>query len=74
MEYQQKAIGIQEEILDPHHTDLGKSYNNMAMICKGMEAFSKAIIYQDKSINIFRASLPQDHPTQQVLLHNLLEI
>ncbi|MDD2886482.1 MAG: FRG domain-containing protein [Aliarcobacter sp.] len=73
LEYQIKAVEINEKVLDKNHPSLATSYNNLSLIYKdlgGDENLGKALEYIDKAIEIFNVAFPAGHRNLEIIEKN----
>ena len=62
MEYYQRALQIQLEVAS-NHSNTAVIYNNIAKIYQdGLQNSNEAVLNYNKAVEIFRISLPKDHP------------
>ena len=75
LEYQEKALEIQKEILGEKNTATASLYNNVGYSYWKLGEAEKAIDYIERALDIYTAVLGNEHPmTQETLeLLNLLE-
>jgi len=62
LEYNMKAIEIEEKVLEPNHPDLATSYSNIAATYSDLGDYEKALEYNLKVIEIYKKGLPANHP------------
>jgi len=62
IEFYEKSLEIEQNILPPNHPDLGGSYNNIGNVYVGMGEYSKALSFYEKAQEIARQILPADDP------------
>jgi tetratricopeptide (TPR) repeat protein len=74
MEFQLKALEIQEKVLDKNHPSLANSYNNLALIYLAMKDYESASKYCEKAVAIMEKAFPDGHPDLDVIKRNLEEI
>jgi tetratricopeptide (TPR) repeat protein len=71
LEFQLKALGIREEVLNKNHPDLAQSYNNLAMIYLDMKKYRKALTFGEKAVTILQHLFPNGHPKLDKFKKNL---
>ena len=71
LEFQEKALNIQEEILSDKHPSLATSYNNISMIYQAMGELKKALEFQEKALNLREEILGDKHPNLATSYNNI---
>ena len=62
LQFQLKALVIQEKILDKNHPDIATSYDNLAGVHQALGKFEDALQFQLESVAICEDYLNIDHP------------
>ncbi|CAF4393141.1 unnamed protein product [Rotaria sp. Silwood2] len=74
MEYYERALKIQLEC-QPNHSTTGVIYKNIGLIYeRGFQNYNEALINYKKAIEIFRISLPADHPDLAKTLSSMADL
>ncbi len=74
LEYQLKAMAIDEKNFSADHPDLAISYNNVAAIYQAIGKLDRALEYQLKALEIDEKILPADHPDLAISYNNISQI
>ncbi|MGE5342081.1 MAG: toll/interleukin-1 receptor domain-containing protein [Candidatus Omnitrophota bacterium] len=74
LEFQLKAIEIQKAVLDPQHSLLATSYNNLSQIYRTMGQWDRALEFQLKDIDISEKVLGPHHPDLATSYNNVSAI
>jgi tetratricopeptide (TPR) repeat protein len=61
LEFYEKALEIQQQILPPSHPDLAYSYNNIGNVYYSLSDYSKALSSYEKALEIMQQSPPLNH-------------
>ena len=70
LDYQQKALVIQEEVLDAKHPDLAIVYNNIGFTYLSMGRYDRALEYYQKALAIQEEVLEAKHPDLAIFYDN----
>ena len=62
LEYNEKALEINERVLGRDHPDTAKSYYNMAGVYSAQGDNEKALKFNEKALEVFRIRLGENHP------------
>jgi NAD-dependent SIR2 family protein deacetylase len=74
IEYHEKALEIELEILGENHPDTATSYNNLGSAWHSRGDYDKAIEYYEKALEILKSIFPDGHPNIDVVSKNLESI
>jgi len=74
LEFQLKAINIDEKILNENNPDLATSYNNLSTIYQSLGNLDKALDFQIKAISINEKVLDKNHPNLAGSYNNISTI
>jgi tetratricopeptide (TPR) repeat protein len=60
-----------QKIFSPTHHDLAASYNNIGNVYSKMGDYSEALSYNQKALEIYQKTLPQNHPSLATSYNNI---
>ena len=71
LEYLQKALAIQEQVLPLDHSDIAATYENLGYTYGDLGNHERALEYHSKSLAIREKALPPEHPGIAQSCHNI---
>lgn len=71
LQYQEKALSIQEQYLPSNHPDLAVTYDQMGFIHENMGSYTKALEFYDRALQIRENSFPSNHQIMATSYDNI---
>ncbi|BAK70268.1 tetratricopeptide repeat protein [Aliarcobacter butzleri] len=71
LEYQEKILKLEEEILGETHPNLGATYNNISTIYQSMGNLEKALEYQKRALSSKESVLKKNYPDLAISYSNI---
>jgi tetratricopeptide (TPR) repeat protein len=65
-----KFAELKEKELGPHHLDVARALNNLAVMYSIQDEYAKALPTYDRALRAYRHNFPEDHPTVSTVVQN----
>ncbi|CAI8035272.1 Nephrocystin-3 [Geodia barretti] len=68
--FQVQFAELKERALGPHHLDVARALNNLAVMYSMQDEYAKALPTYDRALKAYRYNFPDDHPTVSTVVQN----
>jgi tetratricopeptide (TPR) repeat protein len=68
--FQIQFAELKERAVGPHHLDVARALNNLAVMYSMQDEYAKALPTYDRALKAYRYNFPEDHPTVSTVVQN----